>query len=109
MKDIFYIIVVLVTVMVVVRVFQMTDSVISKKNDPTTQVAFNQSRHDIQEIPNDDVRIVYFRDSAAELCYALLQGTVPVPCEGIIDSCSYSLGSVVVVPCDKALWSSITQ
>lgn len=108
MKDIFYIIAAFIIV-IVVCAFHMTDSVIFKKNDPTTQVAFNQSRYDIQEIPNDDVRIVYFRDSAAELCYALLLGTIPVPCEAIIGSCSYSLGDVVVIPCDKALWSSISQ
>lgn len=56
----------------------------------------------VHAIPSSDVHVVYFKDAAADLCYALLQGRVLIE-----SNWSYGFGNVVVVPCDKALWSQM--
>ncbi len=79
------------------------DYKISQKNDSVTQVTFERSHPDIQEIPNNDVGVVYFRDPATDLCYALLAGVVSLKPRYL-----QGFGNVVVVSCNKVMSSSVT-
>lgn len=78
------------------------DLATAQRNDAAARVVFEQGRLGVQEIPSDDVHVVYFRDSAAGLCYALLAGRVLLK-----PGWSRGFGNIVVVPCDKALWSQM--
>ncbi len=89
MKDILYVIALTVIVFCISLAIGL---VADNKNDSVAQATFDQ------EIPNDNVHVVYFRDSATDLCYAFISGQVIFK-----PNREYWSTNIVVVPCDKAM------